>query len=99
MYQKYLNLELLGTGYFGYKHGLLCQSGSNINIEKVTVTSFFHGIAIRTSNVNIKNIIANNRAGNYWQSNNDEYVINFNNTSGLFILSKFASNKCIALGL
>ena len=59
LYQKYLNLELLGTGYFGYKHGLLCQSGSNINIEKVTVTSFFHGIAIRASDVNIKNIIAN----------------------------------------
>lgn len=59
LYQKYFNLELLGTGYFGYKHGLLCQSGSNINIEKVTVTSFFHGIAIRTSNVNIKNTIAN----------------------------------------
>jgi hypothetical protein len=59
LYQKYLNLELLGTGYFGYKHGLLCQSGSNINIENITVTSFFHGIAIRTSNVNIKNTIAN----------------------------------------
>lgn len=59
LYQKYLNLELLGTGYFGYKHGLLCQSGSNINIENITVTSFFIGIAIRTSNVNIKNTIAN----------------------------------------
>jgi hypothetical protein len=59
LYQKYLNLELLGTGYFGYKHGLLCQSGSNINIENITVTSFFHGIAIRTSNVYIKNTIAN----------------------------------------
>jgi hypothetical protein len=59
LYQKYLNIELLGTGYFGYKHGLLCQSGSNINIENITVTSFFHGIAIRTSNVNIKNTIAN----------------------------------------
>ena len=57
--QKYANLELLGTGYFGYKHGLLCQSGSSINIQNITVTSFFHGIAIRTSNVNIKNIIAN----------------------------------------
>ena len=57
--QKYANLELLGTGYFGYKHGLLCQSGSSINIQNITVTRFFHGIAIRASDVNIKNIIAN----------------------------------------
>ena len=57
--QKYANLELLGTGYFGYKHGLLCQSGSSINIQNITVTRFFHGIAIRASDVNIKNLIAN----------------------------------------
>ena len=42
MYQKYLNLELLGTGYCGYKHGLLCQSGSNINIEKVNQITLSH---------------------------------------------------------
>ncbi len=59
LYQKYFNLELLGTGFFGYKHGILCQSGSSINIQNITVTSFFHGIAIRTSDVNIRNIIAN----------------------------------------
>ena len=60
LYQKYFNLELLGTGFFGYKHGLLCQSGSNINIQNMTVTRFFHGIAIRAGDVNIKNVIANN---------------------------------------
>jgi hypothetical protein len=60
LYQKYFNLELLGTGFFGYKHGLLCQSGSNINIQNMTVTKFFHGIAIRAGDVNIRNVIANN---------------------------------------
>lgn len=60
LYQKYFNLELLGTGFFGYKHGLLCQSGSNINIQNITVTKFFHGIAIRAGDVNIRNVIANN---------------------------------------
>jgi hypothetical protein len=38
---------------------MLCQSGSSINIQNITVTSFFHGIAIRTSDVYIKNTIAN----------------------------------------
>lgn len=60
LYQKYYNLVLLGTGFFGYKHGLLCQSGSNINIQYITVTKFFHGIAIRAGDVNIRNVIANN---------------------------------------
>jgi hypothetical protein len=60
LFQKYYNLELLGTGFFGYKHGLLCQSGSNINIHNIKVTKFFHGIAIRAGDVNIRNVIAIN---------------------------------------
>ncbi len=59
LYQKYFNITLLGTGYYGYKHGLLCQSGSNITISNFNVNSFYHGIAIRTSDVIIKNTEAN----------------------------------------
>jgi len=57
--QKYFNIALLGTGYFGYKHGFLCQSGSSVSVYNFNVNSFYHGIAIRSSDVTIKNTEAN----------------------------------------
>jgi hypothetical protein len=57
--QKYFNISLLGTGFLAYKHGFLCQSGWGIQISNFTVTSFYHGIAIRASDVNITNVEAN----------------------------------------
>jgi hypothetical protein len=59
LYQYYSDITLLGTGFWGYKHGFLCQSGSNIEINNFTVNKFFHGIALRCSNVNVSNITAN----------------------------------------
>jgi len=59
LYQKYTDITLLGTGFWGYKHGFLCQSGSNIELNNITVNKFFHGIALRCSNVNVSNIFAN----------------------------------------
>ncbi len=60
LYQTYSNISLLGDGYFGYHHGILCQSGSDITIRNIKVKKYFHGIAIRTSNVTIENVIATN---------------------------------------
>lgn len=60
LFQAYSNISLLGDGYFGYHHGILCQSGSQISIRNIKVKRYFHGIAIRTSNVNIENVIATN---------------------------------------
>jgi hypothetical protein len=58
--QTYSNITLLGTGYKGYKHGILCQSGSAITINNFTVAKFFHGIALKASNINVSNIDAYN---------------------------------------
>ncbi len=54
--QTYSNIALLGTGYNGYKHGILCQSGSVITINNFTVAKFFHGIALKASNINVSNV-------------------------------------------
>lgn len=59
LHQKYFNIALLGTGYFGYKHGFLCQSGSSVSVSNFNLNSFYHGIAIRASDVIIKNTEAN----------------------------------------
>ena len=58
--QTYSNITLLGTGYNGYKHGILCQSGSAITINNFTIAKFFHGIALKASNINVSNIDAYN---------------------------------------
>lgn len=59
LHQQFRNISIMGDGYMAYKHGILCQSGSDIIIRNVTVSSFFHGIAIRSSNVNIDSVYAN----------------------------------------
>lgn len=56
--QNFQNISIIGDGYFSYKHGILCQTGSGIRIKHVTVSNFFHGIAIRASNVTIDSIYA-----------------------------------------
>ena len=58
LFQTYSNISIFGDGFFGYHHGILCQSGSEIKISNIKVKRFFHGIAIRTSNVTIENVIA-----------------------------------------
>lgn len=60
LYQKYSNINLLGTGYSAFKHGFLCQSGSTIELSNIIVNRFFHGIALRCSNVAVSKVEANN---------------------------------------
>ena len=57
--QQFRNLSIIGDGFMGYKHGILCQAGSGISIKNVIVSLFYHGIAIRSSNVRIDSISAN----------------------------------------
>jgi hypothetical protein len=57
--QQFTNLSIIGDGYLAFKHGMLCQAGSGINIKNVTVSFFYHGIAIRSSNVTVDSVYAN----------------------------------------
>ncbi len=57
--QQFKNLSIIGDGYLAKKHGILCQAGSSIIIKNVIVSYFYHGIAIRSSNVTIDSIYAN----------------------------------------
>ena len=59
LHQQFKNLSIIGDGYNSFKHGLLCQAGSDISIKNVTISFFYHGIAIRASNVNIDSVYAN----------------------------------------
>lgn len=56
LYQVFSNITLLGDGYIDYKHGILCQNGGNNLIRNIIISKFYHGIAIRSSNINIENI-------------------------------------------
>lgn len=58
--QQFKNISLIGDGYMAYKHGILCQAGSGITIKNVNVSLFYHGIAIRSSNISIDSVRANN---------------------------------------
>lgn len=57
--QQFKNISIIGDGFFNYKHGILCFAGTGINIRNVTVSYFYHGIAIRSSNVTIDSVYAN----------------------------------------
>lgn len=54
--QQFKNISIIGDGYTTYKHGMLCQAGSGIIIRNVTVSSFHHGIAIRSGDVHIDSV-------------------------------------------
>jgi hypothetical protein len=56
--QTFRDLTVMGDGYQNYKHGILCFSGKKINIRKVTVLNFYHGVAVRSSNVTIDSVYA-----------------------------------------
>lgn len=60
LHQKFRNISIIGDGYMAYKHGMLCTSGSDIIIKNVTVSLFYHGIAIRCSNVSIDSVYTYN---------------------------------------
>ena len=55
--QTFQNISIIGDGYLSYKHGILCQTGSGITIKYITVSFFYHGIAIRASNVTIDTLM------------------------------------------
>jgi len=56
--QTFTNVALLGGGFNDYKHGILCQAGSGIHMSNIYVSSFFHGIAIRCSDVSVDGVSA-----------------------------------------
>jgi hypothetical protein len=56
--QTFRNISLIGGGYNEFKHGILCQAGSDIRISNIVVSNFYHGVAIRSSNVNIDTVSA-----------------------------------------
>lgn len=60
LHQKFKNLTIIGDGFAGYKHAILCQSGADIMIKNMIVSGFYHGIAIRCRDVNIDSVIALN---------------------------------------
>ena len=58
LHQKFQNISLIGDGYMSYKHGILCQTGREITIKNIVISLFYHGIAIRSSNVVIDSVKA-----------------------------------------
>ena len=58
LHQKFQNISLIGDGYMNYKHGILCQTGQEITIKNIVISLFYHGIAIRSSNVVIDSVKA-----------------------------------------
>lgn len=60
LHQQFKNISIIGDGYMAYKHGILCSVGSDIIIRNVNVSLFYHGIAIRCSNVSIDSVYTNN---------------------------------------
>ena len=53
---EFSNIAILGNGYNEYKHGILCFSGSGIQMSNIYVSSFYHGIALRCSNAALSEI-------------------------------------------
>ncbi|HJV19235.1 MAG TPA: glycosyl hydrolase family 28-related protein [Sediminibacterium sp.] len=60
LHQQFKNISIIGDGYKTFKHGMLCSAGSDIIIRNVTVSLFYHGIAIRCSNVSVDSVYAYN---------------------------------------
>ena len=58
--QSFTNVSIIGDGTRYNKHGVLCQAGSDISLKNIRVSEFYHGIAIRSSNVIADNIVATN---------------------------------------
>jgi Pectate lyase superfamily protein len=58
LYQQFNHISLIGDGYMSYKHGILCQTGGNNSIKNITVSNFYHGIAIRSSNITLDSVSA-----------------------------------------
>jgi polygalacturonase len=58
LYQTFDHISLIGGGYHAYNHGILCQTGRRIIITNILVKDFFHGIAIRSSQVKLDSIEA-----------------------------------------
>ena len=56
--QTFNHLSIIGDGYLNYKHGILCYTGTGTTIKNILVSYFYHGIAIRSGNVNIDSVEA-----------------------------------------
>ncbi len=56
--QHFSEISIIGDGYTDFKHGILCQAGTKITMNKIIVKAFYHGIAIRSSNVQINSVKA-----------------------------------------
>jgi hypothetical protein len=54
----YDHISLLGSGYQQYNHGILCQTGRKIRIKNILVKNFYHGIALRSGNIQVDSIEA-----------------------------------------
>lgn len=58
LYQTFSHISLLGGGYRLFNHGILCQTGRHITLRNVLVKNFYHGIALRSSEVKADSIEA-----------------------------------------
>lgn len=56
--QVFDHVSIIGDGYLAYKHGILCYTGTGITIKNIIISYFYHGIAIRSGNVNIDSVEA-----------------------------------------
>lgn len=88
------NLVIVGDGYSAQDHALLCESGYGVTIDNIKMYNWYHGIAVRTSYVNISNIYAfkcvanaiiiKSATGNEqaWFININNVIMNSDSTSG-----------------
>lgn len=56
--QSFNNIALIGNGYMDYKHGILCQAGSGVSMRNIYLNNFYHGIAVRSSDITIDDVTA-----------------------------------------
>lgn len=56
----YNHITLVGPGFHAKNHGILCQSGPSMIIKNILVADFFHGIAVKSSDIQLDSIKADN---------------------------------------
>lgn len=54
--QEYKNISLAGAGYLAYNHGFLSYAGGHLKLTNINVYNFYHGIALRCSNVVVDSV-------------------------------------------
>ena len=53
LFQHFSNITIVGDGYRDYKHGVLCFAGQQVTLKNLHVVHFYHGIALRSSNITV----------------------------------------------